>query len=397
MHKISAETLKRRINALGRRLAELGHDAYYITNPENIFYLTNYYFLQTERPLSLLVSTNGELALFAPMVEYEHFDLKSPLKAKEFYYFDYPGEIHPVKFIAEKIRELSREWGIRSIALESPAGAAGGWGYRGPDLAELLDPIKAAVLPDLVEDMRLVKDEEEVGLIEESARWAARGLDVARSLIAEGKYDWEVALEASLQLSREMARAYGVGYMPLREFTPGFVGFRGQVGEYSYYPHSISAPRPFRRGDVIGIGAGPEAGGYYSELERTLVLGSPTEEQKKYFEAMLELRNAAFEALGPDVEVAEVDRAVRRRAERLGVADKLRHHTGHGIGIGFHERPYIDIGYKGALQPGMVVTIEPGLYVRGLGGFRHSDTVLITRGGYRLLTKYPEEPGELTI
>lgn len=395
--RIDETTLRKRVRTLGERLAQLGYDAYYLTNPENIFYLTNYAFLQTERPLAVLVDVQGRLALFAPMVEYEHFSLRSPLSAEEYYYFDYPGEVHPVKFIAERIKELAREWGLRSIALENPSGAAGGWGYRGPALAELLSPLKISVEPHLVEEMRLVKDEEEIKLIEESGRWASRGLDIARGLMAEGKYDWEVAFEASLALSKEMARSLGPGYMPMRESAPGFVGFRGQLGEYSYYPHSISAPRPFRKGDVVGIGAGPEIGGYYSELERTLVIGAANDDVKKYFEAMLELRHAALDALRPGATAAEVDRAVRRRAEALGLADRLRHHTGHGIGIGFHERPYLDIGSDEILRPGEVVTIEPGIYVKGIGGFRHSDTVLITEDGYRFLTKYPEDLGELVV
>ncbi len=395
--RIDETTLRKRVRTLGERLAQLGYDAYYLTNPENIFYLTNYAFLQTERPLAVLVDVEGRLALFAPMVEYEHFSLRSPLSAEEYYYFDYPGEVHPVKFIAERIKELAREWGLRSIALENPSGATGGWGYRGPALAELLSPLKISVEPHLVEEMRLVKDEEEIKLIEESGRWASRGLDIARGLMAEGKYDWEVAFEASLALSKEMARSLGPGYMPMRESAPGFVGFRGQLGEYSYYPHSISAPRPFRKGDVVGIGAGPEIGGYYSELERTLVIGAANDDVKKYFEAMLELRHAALDALRPGATAAEVDRAVRRRAEALGLADRLRHHTGHGIGIGFHERPYLDIGSDEILRPGVVVTIEPGIYVKGIGGFRHSDTVLITEDGYRFLTKYPEDLGELVV
>jgi Xaa-Pro aminopeptidase len=397
MPKVGRQALLRRIAELGRRLSGLGYDAYYVTNPENIFYLTNYFFLQTERPLALLVTARGELALFAPMVEYEHFSLRSDLPVEEHYYFDYPGEVHPVKFIAERIGELAKRWGIESLALETRAGAAGGWGYSGPALADLLGQLKTAVEPRLVEDMRLIKDDEEIALIEESGRWAARGLEIASGLMAEGRYDWEVALEASLELSREMKKAFGQDYMPLRESVPGFVGFRGQIGEYSYYPHSISAPRPFKRGDVVGIGAGPEVGGYYSELERTLVLGGASQEVRRYFDAMLELRRAALDALRPGASAAEVDRAVRARAERLGLAEKLRHHTGHGIGLGFHERPYLDVGSDEVLRPGMVVTVEPGIYVRGLGGFRHSDTALITEDGYRLLTKYPEDLDELMV
>lgn len=395
--RISDAALRARLKAVGSRIRERGYDAYYITNVENIFYLTNYYLLQTERPVALLVTGEGEAILFAPMVEYEHPDLRTGVIEEKHYYFDYPGEVHPAKFIAERLAQLSRGRGIKAIAFDNPAGAARMWGYEGPALADLLQGLRTGVVEGLVEEMREVKDEEELALMRESAKWAARGLEIAKGLIAEGKYDWEVALEASLELSREMKRALGEGYMPLRESIPGFVGFRGQVGEYSYYPHSISAPRPFKRGDVIGIGAGPEVGGYYSELERTLVLGGPNPLAKKHFEAMLELRHAALDSIKAGQPAAEVERAVRRAAERLGIAAYLRHHVGHGIGVGAHERPFLDVGYKGPLKAGMTVTVEPGVYVKGLGGFRHSDTVLVTEDGYELLTKYPEGLDELII
>jgi len=174
-------------------------------------------------------------------------------------------------------------------------------------------------------------------------------------------------------------------------------GFRGQVGPHSYYPHTLSIHAVIRRGQVLVTGAGAKILGYSAELERTMIVGKPTEEQEKYFNLMLEARKVAFENIKPGVRCSDVDRAVRKYFKDRGLQDLWRHHTGHGIGIDYHEAPFLDIGDNTILEPGMTLTVEPGIYVKGLGGFRHSDTIVVTEDGYELLTKYPEQLEDLTI
>lgn len=399
MPTIPPSELKRRVEELRRWLSEASVEAAYISNPVNIFYLTNLAFIQTERPLSLIVPVDGQITLILPSVERGHAEYRNSrwggIVESFMYYFDYPGETHVANFIADAISRL----GVKGVALDNAMGATGVYGYQGPALGELLKARGIGVkdLGDYFAKKRLIKSNDEISLLEESGRWASRAIDVARELIRPGKWDWEAALEANLEISREMNKYYSP-YVPLRGAVGWAVGFRGQVGEYSAFPHALVSERPFREGDVIGIGAGPEIGGYSAELERTLLLGgSPKPQVASLFNAMLELRRAALETIRAGVKASDVDRAVRRRAKELGVADLLLHHVGHGIGLEEHEPPFLDVGYDITLSENMVVSVEPGIYANGLGGFRHSDTVLVTKDGYRLLTHYPEDLESLTI
>ena len=396
--RVSRSELERRLSALRRRLSEMGADAAIVTSPVGVFYLTNLWFIGTERPMALVVPVDGDPFMVLPSVEMGHAEHRNREwggVVKEFvYYFDYPGERH----VAEEIADAIASRGLRSVAGDSPLGPRGPYGYRGPSLSELLQKrgLRWLDLGDFLSEMMLVKSDEEVALIEESGRWAARAVERAMELIEPGLWDWEVALRASIDVVKEMNRAYAP-YTPLRDAVGWAVGFRGQVGEYSAFPHALVSWRPIRQGDVLGIGSGPEVGGYFAELERTLVVGTPDQRVRDLFEKMLRVREAAISALGPGVLASDVDAAMRRAARELGVDNLLRHHTGHGLGLEAHEPPFLDVGYREPLRPGMVVTVEPGLYVPGLGGFRHSDTFLITRDGARRLTNFPEDIDELTV
>jgi Xaa-Pro aminopeptidase len=152
-----------------------------------------------------------------------------------------------------------------------------------------------------------------------------------------------------------------------------------------------------KRGDTLVTGAASEVGGYLSELERTMFLGEPNGEQRRLFAHMVEAQALAIAAIRPGVRCADVDRAVLALFEEHDLMPTWRHHTGHGIGYGMHEAPFLDIGDETAIQPGMVLTVEPGLYVPGFAGFRHSDTVLVTDTGNELLTTYPRDLDSLVI
>lgn len=384
--KVSKGELKKRINSLLDKVKEK-YDAVYLTNPTSIFYFTNVSIISTERPFVLIIPVNGSPIAFSPSVEKNHLEYRNSLGGgiidQIYYYFDYPGEVHPLNKIAEIIKELN----IKSLGTDNLLGANPIWGYKGPKLSDLLK-INVGEVNDLITEMRLTKSEEEIQLIKESGKWAARSIEIAMELIQENKWDWEVSIEASKNALYEMNKAYSP-YLPLREAIGLIVGFRGQVGEFSSYPHALVSERPIRKGDVLGIGSGPEIGGYYSELERTLIYGKPSEETLSYFNKMLELRKAAFDRLRAGIKASDVDKAVMERGKELKVEEFLRHHTGHGLGLEGHEPPFLDMGYDVELKEGMVVSIEPGIYNK-YGGFRHSDTVLITKNGYELLTNFPD-------
>jgi Xaa-Pro aminopeptidase len=165
----------------------------------------------------------------------------------------------------------------------------------------------------------------------------------------------------------------------------------------SAIPHSIATKRMIRKGDVIVTGAGADIGGYSCELERTMVVGKPTQKQKRYFNVMVNAQEAAFKTFRAGVKCSEIDKATINVFKKAGLAHLVLHHTGHGLGLEGHEPPWLDIGNEEPLRAGMVVSCEPGIYEVGFAGFRHSDTVLITEEGAEVITYYPRDLEALTI
>jgi Xaa-Pro dipeptidase len=128
-----------------------------------------------------------------------------------------------------------------------------------------------------------------------------------------------------------------------------------------------------------------------------MVIGPPNDDQKRMFEHMVALQDLALTAIRPGTPCAEVDRVVRGYYEQHGLWEHWRHHVGHAIGLRYHEGPFLDRGDCTEIVPGMVFTVEPGLYAADLGGFRHSDTVAVTADGLDVLTYYPRDLESLTL
>ena len=139
--------------------------------------------------------------------------------------------------------------------------------------------------------------------------------------------------------------------------------------------------------------------GYAAECERTYFTVLPDREIRRAFDAMFEARRRAFTLVRPGISCSDLDEEVHEylRSEGYGSEDQRLHRTGHGVGLGNHEAPWIAEGSTDVLTENMVISIEPGIYLKGKGGVRHSDTVLVTRDGYELLTSFPDDLKSLTI
>jgi Xaa-Pro aminopeptidase len=137
--------------------------------------------------------------------------------------------------------------------------------------------------------------------------------------------------------------------------------------------------------------------GYASECERTFFIGEPTSADKEHFHHMMNARNQALGILKAGVKCSDVDSAAKEYLISKGYGNHLLHRTGHGIGLGNHEAPYIAQGNEEVLNENMVISIEPGIYIEGMGGYRHSDTIRVTKEGYELLTQYPTDIEDMTV
>jgi len=385
----------RRIAAVRTKMEQAGMDALYLVSRPSIFYLTGYSYISTERPLAIVVPLDGKVTFMGPLLEKGHIPLRTRLTPRIRTYLDYPGRKHPMEHFARFLKDMKLH--TKVIGIDVPAGALSEWGYKGPRISEILSRAKFVEAHDIIPAMRVVKSPEEIDLIIESAKWANLALTLLQEHVKPGEWDVEVAAKASLEASSLMKKTLGPGFEPQVSGLPAAVGFRGQVGPKSAVPHSISTAKPIERGDVLVAESGPNVGGYFSELERTMIVGSPTAKQRKYFEIMLEAQDAALEAFKPGARCREVDMAANRVLRARGCRPFIRHHTGHGLGLEEHEPPWLDIGDRTVVRPGMVFSCEPGVYIPGLGGFRHSDAVLIKKEGAEILTRYPRDIESLTI
>ena len=392
---ISEAEYKRRIEKVRKYLRKRKLDALYLTNGTSMFYLTGYAFIATERPAALIMPADGEITFMGPLLEKSNIPLKTRFIEDVKTYVDYPGEKHPIEYFAEFLKDMGLA--KKRIGIDNKAGASARWGYRGPPITKKLREAKFVDVKNLVPSMRLIKSEEEITLIRESAKWANLAHSLLQEYTDEGLWDVEVALTASYEASMIMKKTLGADYEPMRSSSPVGAGFRGQIGEMSAIPHSISTKHMIREGDVVVTGAGADVGGYSCELERTMIVGKPTSKQKRYFNVMVKAQEAAFKAFKPGVKCSDIDKATIKVFKKAGLMHLVTHHTGHGLGLEGHEPPWLDIGNDKPLQAGMVVSCEPGIYETGFAGFRHSDTVLITEDGAEIITYYPRNIESLTI
>ena len=388
---ITASEYAKRRETLLARLGDAQGFVWWGSAP--IFYLSGFSFVPTERPIALLLSRAGEAVLLVPRLELEHAQTYALIDRVETYP-EYPDARHPLVYLADLLRELNMSQGE---LLGDGDGYGRVMGYRGPKLSELLE-LEVTPFGEAIDEMMYVKSDHEIALIRESARWAARAHRLLQDFTRVGLNESEVSERASADANRDLLAEYGGAYRALAWGRSGpFATYRGQVGEHSALPHSLNINAVFKEGDTLVTGASCPMFGYYSELERTMFVGEPDAAQRRYFNHMLALQDLAIERCRAGETCSSVDKAVRAYFKDHDLMETWRHHTGHNIGIRYHEGPFLDIGDDTLMEPGMLFTVEPGLYVPGLGGFRHSDTILVTDGAPEFLTDYPRGLEDLVI
>jgi Xaa-Pro aminopeptidase len=364
---------------------------YVLFDSDYIRYLTGFWFLSTERPVAFAQALTGEAAVFVPEFEVERVRAETGFERIESYP-EYPGLEHPMRILARVLADL----GIGGRVGADEDGYPGILGYRGPSLGEVTGSA-VSPLAEAIERMLVRKSESEIALIRESARWCAHAHRLLERYTRPGVTEAEASLRAGHEATLAMLEALGESFGRLASSDGATAGFRGQIGLRSSWAHAIAHDAEFRAGDVLVTETSAPVWGYNAELERALVIGPPTDEMRRLFDHAVAAQQTALAALRPGVTCADVDGAVGRYFEEHGLLPYWRQHTGHGIGLRNHEAPFLDLGDHTPIEPGMVFTIEPGLYDGAVGGFRHSDTVAVTEDGIDVLTDYPSDLESLTL
>ncbi len=355
-----------------------GLDYYVAVCADNVFYLTNFANYVHERPFVLVVPRSGRLQFVVPQLEIPHVTTRSIGNIELVSYFEFPapeGETW-----ADRFEELF------------PADAMVGVESTCP--LQVYEEVPGTrVRDDIIDDMRMVKSDYEISRIIYASDLATKGM----SQLLAGAKPGQSLMEVNSQVKAMMMIQILTDY-PETNIMSTDVSVVFQPPGISHDPHN------FTNINMVMEEGGPHVSiingimnGYGTEVERTFFLGHVPEAAKKPYQTMMEARAKAFELSVPGNDMGEVDRQVNEVFKKAGYGDNLLHRTGHSIGVTGHEGPFLAEGYDRIIEPGMFYTIEPGVYLPGVGGFRHSDTVLVTADGNRSLTPCPSSLEEMTL
>jgi Xaa-Pro aminopeptidase len=232
--------------------------------------------------------------------------------------------------------------------------------------------------PPLVERVRMVKDANEIESIRSAVATGASLFDRALQVIKPGTSELEVAAEMEYA-----ARKAGVDGMSFETIIAS--------GARSALPHGRASTARIPPQGFVVCDFGVILHGYCSDRTRTVWVGSASKEARRVYAAVLEAQQAAIDGVGPGIAVGKVDHAARKALKKHGLAGNFTHSTGHGVGLEIHEAPRVAKGQQEVLRPGMVITIEPGVYLRGKWGVRIEDVVVVTEHGCEVLAPDQKE------
>ncbi len=343
-----------RLRKVRDSLDELHLDAQLLVNREDIRYLSGF-------------SGDAGLGLVGPNSAYLFLDFRFLTQADQ----EVMGfEVKPVdrslwdSLAAEVKRDKISRLGFSPAELSYE---------RHRMLEEKAEGIQLVATRSLVTQLRMIKDPEEAEAIRRSGRVLSQNLDEILPLIKPGMKEGEIA--ALFEYGLRMKGAD----------KPGFETIVAS-GERSAMPHAHASPREIRSGEFLKIDGGAQWNGYHSDITRTVVLSAATSSQEAIHRIVLEAHDQAIAAIRPGMTGEALDQVARKVIEEAGYGRYFGHGTGHGVGLSVHEEPRIGRESHTILEEGMAFTIEPGIYLPGVGGVRIEDTILLTEKGPEVAT-----------
>ncbi len=224
-----------------------------------------------------------------------------------------------------------------------------------------------------IDEFRLKKDAQEIASIKKAIDISSEAFKEVVDLIEEGSVEKDIALELEYRIKKGGADDISFDIIVAS-------------GSRSALPHGLASRKKICHGDTLVIDFGSTWQGYSSNETCTLFMGTPDKEQKKVFQIVKDAHDRAIECVRPGVKASDVDNAAREIINNAGYGDNFGHGTGHGVGLEIHEKPVISSSSDAVLDDGMVITIEPGIYIPDWGGVRIEDMVLVTDNGCEVLT-----------
>jgi Xaa-Pro aminopeptidase len=357
----------RRREKLRKLLKKTGADALLVTSAPNVIYLTGF----TGDSSYLLVTPDHQIMIsdgrYLTQIEEECPGLEMSIRRAGI-------------LIHQQVVRILRAAGISRLAIEAESMTVA----MRERIAEKLPKVSIGLTSGMVEHLRQVKDKDELRRIRQAIRIAEKSFAVIRAGLRAEQTEIEVgdALEHQIRLFGGEGPAF-----------PTIVA----VGPRAALPHANLTGRQVGDGDLLLIDWGAQWKQYKSDLTRVLLTGKISTKLRRVYEVVLSAQAAAIAAIRPGVATTEVDAAARKVIAAAGFNRRFNHGIGHGFGLEIHESPRMSAKNPATLKPGMVVTVEPGVYVPGWGGVRIEDDVLVTRDGHEVLTSLSRQFEEMVV
>ena len=336
-------------------------EALLVTNFTNVTYLTGF----TGDDSYLLVTKSDEIVLSDPRYTTQ-LELECPgveLAIRP-----------PGRSMLEAIKQVLRKSKLRRLGIE---GSSMTVALR-DQIAHAVEAIELKSTGSLVEQLRVIKDKEEIAEIRTAVTYAERGFAALRATLRADQTEREVA--ANLEHHMRMLGAKGASFTPIIA-----------VGPRAALPHARPTDQKIGADGFVLIDWGADGGLYKSDLTRILVTGRISPKLERVYRVVLTAQEQAIAAVRAGVTAHSVDSVAREIITKEGYGRQFGHGLGHGIGLDIHEAPRLAANQQVELEPGMVVTVEPGIYLPGWGGVRIEDDVLVTKDGHEVLTNVPKQ------
>jgi Xaa-Pro aminopeptidase len=374
---LSESFYRRKVAQAQAQMDAEGLDGLLLLAPSNVIYLSGFWHIESERPLGLFVPVHGNPVLFVPLLEQENAadswvtDIRT--------YFEYPGEEHPTLW-------MRRVCGARRLGIDRVDQAV---------FARLGD---GACVSPIVDQLRWVKEADEIALIEQAARYADFCLEQVRDhapdIVRSGGTELDILAQCLPATAAKMRAEVG----ELFQLRGGAVVGTVHSGPRAALPHGSPMRKQPQRGETLIAGIGASVSGYHAESGATFLLGEPVGDQLRCLEAAAACNDAGVAALRPGNTCAAVNEAALGALRSYGLGNAIRHRIGHGMGLQGHEGPWLAPGDETMLVPGMVFSNEPGIYRPGLDGYRTINSMIVTDGEARVPSRFlAENPPERRV
>lgn len=354
------------------RVAEVakarGASAVALVPGSNLRYSTGLRFHLSERPIIAFVTAEGELALIVPKLEAPQVEARPELNVRCFSWSDEEGPEGAFGQAAEALGLKGAALGVDGMTMRVSEGLS---------LQRAAPGLKLVPVEHDLIRIRAIKSAPEVAAMR-------RAIEISEQALA-GLMGWLKPGLTELQIAARLGQLMSEAGSEGPAFTTTVLS-----GPKSALPHGSTGERVLQEGELLLFDFGATYQGYPADITRTFVLGEASAQQRELHQVVLEANRAATEAVVPGVPMGEIDRAARRVIEAAGYGAYFIHRTGHGLGLDVHEPiPQLAAGVTEPLQKGMMLTIEPGIYLPEVGGVRIEDDVLVGDQGAEVLTRYP--------